>query len=301
MVAFRPSDTSFLSQLPTLPLLRAEEEVDLARQIEAGVYAKYLLDTNPLNRTESDLREITVAGDAAMERMIRSNLGLVTFVAKTYLGQGLDFEELVHEGIVGLVLAVQKFDYTRGLKFSSHAVWWIRYALTVGTANTGRIIRVPRQVHADINKLRRVERKLLGAGAPVSDCDVAESTGFSEKRVRQLRELAKPIYSLDASLRDDRDFSLAHLCAGLHDLSPLDFVLATELSGELTDVFSSLNEIEMSYLDLRYGISSGQPRSKAWLRKHLGLTPHQATAINDKIDGLMRHARAADERAEAKR
>lgn len=287
----RFSDNLF-STLPLLPLLTAEEEVELAKQIEAGVYARQLLGTDCCRH--ADLQKLSDTADSAMEQMIRANLGLVPFVAKTYLGQGLDFEELVNEGIVGLVLAVQKFDYKRGFKFSTVAVWWIRYALTVGTANTGRTIRVPRSVHADIVKLRRAESRLMTTHLAVPDCEIASYTGLAEKRVRELRELAKPIFSLDATLSHESDLALADVCADLRSPSTLDRVLAGEITSRLYDIFGILSDVEMQYLDLRYGLSNGRPRSKSWTREALDLDPEEVAIIQKRIDSLMQYARSQD-------
>jgi RNA polymerase primary sigma factor len=227
--------------------------------------------------------------------MIRANLGLVPFVAKTYLGQGLDLEELINEGIVGLILGVQKFDYKRGLKFSNVGVWWIRYALTVGTANNGRVIRVPRSVHAEIIKVRRAEGRMLTSHGPVSDGELASAIGLSEKRVREVRQLARPIGSLDATLVDDSDFSLTNVIADRSSPSPLDLVIANEITNKLSDIFGTLTETEMRYLDFRYGLTTGQPRSQKWIRENLNLDSSEVKVMQRRIDSLMQHARLQDE------
>lgn len=286
------STDGFHTRLPVLPLLSPEEEVELAKQIEAGVYAKHLLETGPW---AGELEKISDAGDEAMERMVRANLGLVPFVAKTYLGQGLDMEELVNEGITGLILAVQKFDYKRGLKFSNVGVWWIRYALTVGTANTGRAIRVPRHIHADMIKLRKTESLLSNRQGAYSDNELAAMTGISEKRIGELRELAKPIRSLDVSLTEDPEFTLASVSGELHSPSPLEHVVASETTERLIEIFGSLSEVEMRYLDYRYGLSDGKTRSQPWIRRTLKLNINQTASIQARIDALMEHARSQED------
>jgi RNA polymerase nonessential primary-like sigma factor len=276
------------------PLLTAYEEVELAKQIEAGLFAKHLLKARSPIATQEDLQDIASQGDKAFELMIRSNLRLVPFVARTYLGQGLDMEELIQEGIVGLVIAIQKFDYCRGIKFSSHAVWWIRYALTTGTANTGRAIRVPREVHAGINRFRRLQAERAAAGMQMSINDAVEVLGLPSNRVAELEKLSKPISSIDAVRVNGRKSDWIEVYTDIHSPSALDVFLTQELCRTISEALAALNSVEMRYLELLYGVDNGRPRSKGWVRKELGLQPTEASAIHAKVKRVMENARVGE-------
>lgn len=278
---------------PRLQVLTAVQEVELAKQIEAGVLADERLSTSSSLDVEvvRDLRDLVELGNQAYEHMIAANLGLVAKVARTHIGQGLDFEDLMQEGTYGLMLAVEKFDYARGLKFSTMATWWIRYGLTVAVGNTSRTVRVPRHVHAQINRFKKADDRLAGmlARRP-TDQELAAELDCPVDRVRSLRDLAKPIISLD-NLVVDSPAALSTALASDPHPDPFESLAAQEVRAALHRLWVELTLIEREYLDHWLGLSSGRSKSESWIRRQLHLSKSEVEQIQAILHGLMDRAR----------
>jgi RNA polymerase primary sigma factor len=238
----------FLNEAARYPLLTAAEEADLAKRIERG--------------------------DAeAKERMINSNLRLVVSIAKRYRGHGLSLLDLIQEGIIGLIRAVEKFDYRKGFKFSTYATWWIRQAVQRGVANKSRTIRIPVHIAERAQKLARAERELVQRlERQPTDEELAKATRLSLKHIRETREAARAVTSLDRPVGEDDDASLGDLFASEH-APPIEEVVDISLRDEaLRHALGELPERQRQILELRYGLSGGDPESLEAIGRRLGIT-----------------------------
>jgi len=245
----------YLNAIGRVELLTAEEEVDLAKRYHAGVAARALrIDQRRAGTPErrGKLEQIMSEGDRAQERLVTANLRLVVSIARRYLGRGLSLLELVQEGNLGLMRGVEKFDHTKGYKFSTYATWWIRQALTRGTANKARSIRLPVHVHELVAKVRRAEFELLQVlGRDPTDGEVAESLGISTDRLLELRLAGREITSLDRTVGEDGDTTLGELVQD-DDAPDPELCATTELARlELLATLEELHERERGVLELR--------------------------------------------------
>ena len=270
---------AYLTEIGRTPLLDAAAEVDLAKRIEAGLYAAERLRqadagevelAEPLRR---DLRLIAADGRAAKAHMLRANLRLVVSVAKKHTHRGLPFLDVVQEGNLGLIRAVEKFDYQKGYKFSTYAMWWIRQAISRGLAEQARTIRLPVHVAEDVNKLARINRDLsqdLGREPTLEELSAAMQMPL--EKVADLRRVSRDTMSLDSPVGDDGDATIGDLVVETDAPAAADAVEQRLLTAQVARVVDTLPAREATIVRLRYGLGDGQPRSLEEIGKHLGLT-----------------------------
>jgi RNA polymerase sigma factor (sigma-70 family) len=275
----------YLNQIGRTRLLTAEEEVELAKRIEAGVHAAHLLEEAAEQGVElpeerrHDLEALADDGLRAKDHMIRANLRLVVSVAKKQLHRGVSFLDVIQNGNLGLIRAVEKFDYQKGFKFSTYAMWWIRQAIERGLAEESRTVRLPVHVVEQIAKLGRVERQLqprLGHEPTVQE--LAENTGFPAERVEELRELARETVSLDTPIGEEGDTSVGDLVADTA-VDPGDLTQYREFREELRALVDSLAPREAAVISYRYGLHDDTPRTLAEVARCLGLTVAQTRLL----------------------
>jgi RNA polymerase primary sigma factor len=258
----------YLQQIGKIALLSAEEEVDLAQRIEAGLYAAYRLghahdSAAPLSaQLCRDLRWIARDGQRAKNHLLEANLRLVVSMAKHYTGRGLPLLDLIQEGNLGLIRAVEKFDYTKGYKFSTYATWWIRQAITRAIADQVRTIRIPIHIVEVINKLARVRRELLQDLGREPTCEeIAKKMEITPDKVRELQHYAREPISLDQTVGDQDDLPLGDLIEDDQAVVAVDAVSFILLQDQLRSVLATLPEREASIVRLRFGLTDGQPRT----------------------------------------
>jgi RNA polymerase sigma factor (sigma-70 family) len=297
-VTAAPSGTSttdgvrhYLNAIGRVPLLSAEEEVDLAKRFQAGmVAAARLAAGGPTPVEVAKLRRLVREGEAAQERLVTANLRLVVSVARRYLGRGLSLLELVQEGNLGLMRAVEKFDHTKGYKFSTYATWWIRQALTRGAANKARAVRLPVHVHELVAKIRRTEFDLLQVvGRDPTDDEVAEALGLDVDRLRELRLAGREVTSLDRTVGEDGDTTLGDLVPDDDALDPYEEATAGVARAELDAALAHLHDRERGVLELRYGLTGGEPRTLEEIGEHFGVTRERIRQIEKKTLAKLRH------------
>ncbi len=282
----------YLNAIGRVALLTAEEEVDLAKRFQAGLAAGARLAAGPGLRPaeRARLRRLVRDGDAAQERLVTANLRLVVSVARRYLGRGLSLLELVQEGNLGLMRGVEKFDHTKGYKFSTYATWWIRQALTRGTANKARAVRLPVHVHELVAKVRRTEFELLQVlGREPTDTEVAETLGLDVDRLRELRLAGREITSLDRTVGEDGDTTLGDLVPDDDADDPHEVATAAAARQQLAAALAHLHDRERGVLELRYGLGGGEPRTLEEIGEHFGVTRERIRQIEKKTLAKLRH------------
>ena len=269
----------YLDGIGRTPLLSAEEEVELAQRIEAGVYAAELLrraaagELKATAKRRAELELLVADGDAAKNRMVRANLRLVVSIAKKYGHSGVPFLDIVQEGNLGLIRAVEKFDYRKGYKFSTYATWWVRQAIGRGLPENGRTIRLPVHIATEVAKVGRVERELLQSlGRTPTAEEIAEATGHEVARVEELRRVGRETVSLDTPVGDDGDTALADLVVPGDDTPPTAALESRQMLAELSRAIERLPEREATIVRLRYGLTDGKPRTMAEIGEVLGLS-----------------------------
>ncbi|AEW93905.1 RNA polymerase sigma factor [Streptantibioticus cattleyicolor NRRL 8057 = DSM 46488] len=281
----------YLREIGRIPLLTAEEEVELARRVEAGLFAEEKLEHTPDldTRLAGDLDRLVVLGRIAKRRLIEANLRLVVSVAKRYVGRGLTMLDLVQEGNLGLIRAVEKFDYARGYKFSTYATWWIRQAMSRALADQARTIRVPVHVVELINRVVRVQRRLLQErGYEPCAADVADQLDLTEERVGEVLRLAQEPVSLHAPVGDEDDVALGDLIEDGDAASPVESAAFLLLREHLEAVLSTLGERERRVVQLRYGLLDGRPRTLEEIGRIFGVTRERIRQIESKTLGKLR-------------
>lgn len=279
----------YLGQMRRYPLLSAEDEVELGRWIEAGEYAGALLDGLVAERVStgvclpSDLRAVRKRGAEAKKRMILSNLRLVVSIAKRFCGQGLDFLDVIQEGNIGLIHAVEKFDFTKGFKFSTYASWWIRQAINRAIADQGRLIRIPVHAVEEINKLRRIRHELEGTlGRDPYLHEVADASGLTTEKVRELERYARMPVSLDRYVGDGEDSALADFVCYEDCSDPYGFVASRESRDAMELIVGRLNEREAGVIRLRYGMVDGSRHTLDEIGTVFGVTRERIRQIESK-------------------
>ncbi len=282
----------YLNAIGQVELLSAEEEVDLAKRYQAGLFAAgRLADGRP--RTAADqrrLRTLVEGGARAQERLVTANLRLVVSLARRYLGRGLSLLELVQEGNLGLMRGVEKFDHTKGYKFSTYATWWIRQALTRGTANKARAVRLPVHVHELVAKVRRTEFELLQVlGRDATDGEVADTLGITEIRLRELRLAGREITSLDRAVGAEGDTTLGELVRDDDAPDPESLAATAFARRELAATLAELHERERGVLELRYGLTGGEPRTLEEIGELYGVTRERIRQIEKTTLAKLRH------------
>ncbi|MBB0231117.1 RNA polymerase sigma factor, partial [Streptomyces calidiresistens] len=275
----------YLREIGRIPLLTAADEVELARRIEAGVLAEHRLDTaGPLDaRLALDLDRLVVRGRLAKRRLIEANLRLVVSVAKRYPGRGLTMLDLVQEGNLGLIRAVEKFDYARGFKFSTYATWWIRQAMSRAIADQARTIRVPVHVVELINRVVRTQRAMLQErGVEPTVEEVATRLDLTPERVGEILNLARDPVSLQAPVGDEEDIHFGDLIEDADLPGPAESATLLLLREQLHAVLSTLGDRERRVVELRYGLSDGRPRTLEEIGQLFGVTRERIRQIEHK-------------------
>lgn len=284
----------YLSDIGQHPLLSKEDEATLAEQRLVGIEARDELDnTTPSPSRKRQLRRLAQQGEAAELRFVQSNLRLVVSIAKRYQGSGVPLLDLVQEGNLGLMHAVEKFDHRKGFKFSTYATWWIRQSITRGIANTGRSIRLPVQAGDTVKQLQRTRAELedtLGRGPTTSEIAAAMGEPFDKVRTL-LFHLSEPL-SLSAPLREDSDAELGDTVGDQSAVSPEEAMLEAALVDEVEHVLAPLDDRERTILRLRYGLGGGEPRTLEDVGEHFLLTRERIRQIEAKAMSKLRHPSA---------
>ncbi|MFE5868889.1 sigma-70 family RNA polymerase sigma factor [Streptomyces roseifaciens] len=288
----------YLREIGRIPLLSAAEEVELARCVEAGLFAEEKLAGAPDldSRLALDLDRLVVLGRMAKRRLIEANLRLVVSVAKRYIGRGLTMLDLVQEGNLGLIRAVEKFDYARGYKFSTYATWWIRQAMSRALADQARTIRVPVHVVELINRVVRVQRRMLQERGyePTAD-EVAAHLDLTQERVSEVLRLAQEPVSLHAPVGEEDDVALGDLIEDGDAASPVESAAFLLLREHLEAVLSTLGERERKVVQLRYGLVDGRPRTLEEIGRIFGVTRERIRQIESKTLNKLRDHAFADQ------
>ncbi|WP_031477104.1 RNA polymerase sigma factor [Streptomyces bicolor] len=288
----------YLREIGRIPLLTAAEEVELARRVEAGLFAEEKLGSTPdlETRLALDLDRLVVMGRMAKRRLIEANLRLVVSVAKRYVGRGLTMLDLVQEGNLGLIRAVEKFDYARGYKFSTYATWWIRQAMSRALADQARTIRVPVHVVELINRVVRVQRRMLQErGYEPTPEEVAAHLDLPPERVSEVLRLAQEPVSLHAPVGEEDDVALGDLIEDGDATSPVESAAFLLLREHLEAVLSTLGERERKVVQLRYGLADGRPRTLEEIGRIFGVTRERIRQIESKTLNKLRDHAFADQ------
>ncbi|GAU69873.1 putative RNA polymerase sigma factor [Streptomyces sp. NBRC 110611] len=288
----------YLREIGRIPLLTAVEEVELARRVEAGLFAEEKLANTPdlCSQLAYDLDRLVVLGRMAKRRLIEANLRLVVSVAKRYVGRGLTMLDLVQEGNLGLIRAVEKFDYARGYKFSTYATWWIRQAMSRALADQARTIRVPVHVVELINRVVRVQRRMLQErGYEPTPEEVAAHLDLTEERVSEVLRLAQEPVSLHAPVGEEEDVALGDLIEDGDAASPVESAAFLLLREHLDAVLSTLGERERKVVQLRYGLVDGRPRTLEEIGRIFGVTRERIRQIESKTLSKLRDHAFADQ------
>ncbi|SMQ16119.1 RNA polymerase primary sigma factor [Streptomyces sp. Ag82_O1-12] len=288
----------YLREIGRIPLLTAAEEVELARRVEAGLFAEEKLRIAPDldSQLALDLDRLVVMGRMAKRRLIEANLRLVVSVAKRYVGRGLTMLDLVQEGNLGLIRAVEKFDYARGYKFSTYATWWIRQAMSRALADQARTIRVPVHVVELINRVVRVQRRMLQErGYEPTPEEVAAHLELPPERVSEVLRLAQEPVSLHAPVGEEDDVALGDLIEDGDATSPVESAAFLLLREHLEAVLSTLGERERKVVQLRYGLADGRPRTLEEIGRIFGVTRERIRQIESKTLNKLRDHAFADQ------
>lgn len=283
----------YLKQIGKVPLLNAEQEVDLARRIEAGLYAEYKLKNESDAMTPKERRElhfIAQDGHNAKNHLLEANLRLVVSLAKRYTGRGMQFLDLIQEGNLGLIRAVEKFDYTKGYKFSTYATWWIRQAITRAMADQARTIRIPVHMVEVINKLARVQRQMLqDLGREPTPEELAKELDMTPEKVVEVQKYGREPISLATPLGEDGDSEFGDLIEDSEAIVPADAVSFTLLQEQLHRVLDTLSEREAGVVSMRFGLGDGQPKTLDEIGKVYGVTRERIRQIESKTMSKLRH------------
>ena len=283
----------YLKQIGKVALLNAEQEVELAKRIEAGMYAEYLLSTDDGELEAKHRREllwISNDGQRAKNHLLEANLRLVVSLAKRYTGRGMLFLDLIQEGNLGLIRAVEKFDYTKGFKFSTYATWWIRQAITRAMADQARTIRIPVHMVEVINKLARVQRQMLqDLGREPTPEELAVELDMTPEKVIEVQKYGREPISLHTPLGEDGDSEFGDLIEDSEAVVPADAVSFTLLQEQLHAVLDTLSEREAGVVSMRFGLTDGQPKTLDEIGKVYGVTRERIRQIESKTMSKLRH------------
>jgi RNA polymerase primary sigma factor len=283
----------YLKQIGKVPLLNAEQEVELAKRIEAGLFAEEkLAETQALPGSDEclDLEWIASDGRRAKNHLLEANLRLVVSLAKRYTGRGMLFLDLIQEGNLGLIRAVEKFDYTKGYKFSTYATWWIRQAITRAMADQARTIRIPVHMVEVINKLARVQRQMLqDLGREPTPEELAAELDMTPEKVIEVQKYGREPISLHTPLGEDGDSEFGDLIEDSEAIQPGEAVSFTLLQEQLHSVLDTLSEREAGVVSMRFGLTDGQPKTLDEIGKVYGVTRERIRQIESKTMSKLRH------------
>ena len=283
----------YLKQIGKVPLLNAEMEVELAKRIEAGLFADQKLNesTKKLEKKfERDLSWIAEDGRRAKNHLLEANLRLVVSLAKRYTGRGMLFLDLIQEGNLGLIRAVEKFDYTKGYKFSTYATWWIRQAITRAMADQARTIRIPVHMVEVINKLARVQRQMLqDLGREPTPEELAKELDMTPEKVVEVQKYGREPISLHTPLGEEGDSEFGDLIEDSEAIVPSDAVSFTLLQEQLESVLDTLSDREAGVVRMRFGLTDGQPKTLDEIGKVYGVTRERIRQIESKTMSKLRH------------
>ena len=283
----------YLKQIGKVPLLNAEQEVELAKRIEAGLFAEERLAAEGHTMSEEDRADyewIAEDGRRAKNHLLEANLRLVVSLAKRYTGRGMLFLDLIQEGNLGLIRAVEKFDYTKGYKFSTYATWWIRQAITRAMADQARTIRIPVHMVEVINKLARVQRQMLqDLGREPTPEELAKELDMTPEKVVEVQKYGREPISLHTPLGEDGDSEFGDLIEDSEAIVPADAVSFTLLQEQLHSVLDTLSEREAGVVSMRFGLTDGQPKTLDEIGKVYGVTRERIRQIESKTMSKLRH------------
>ncbi|ADG78491.1 RNA polymerase sigma factor SigA OS=Tsukamurella paurometabola (strain ATCC 8368 / DSM / CCUG 35730 / CIP 100753 / JCM 10117 / KCTC 9821 / NBRC 16120 /NCIMB 702349 / NCTC 13040) OX=521096 GN=sigA PE=3 SV=1 [Tsukamurella paurometabola] len=296
LTASADSVRAYLKQIGKVALLNAEEEVELAKRIEAGLFAEQMINRwvergeKPAIGIRRDMNWIARDGNRAKNHLLEANLRLVVSLAKRYTGRGMAFLDLIQEGNLGLIRAVEKFDYTKGYKFSTYATWWIRQAITRAMADQARTIRIPVHMVEVINKLGRIQRELLqDLGREPTPEELAKEMDITPEKVLEIQQYAREPISLDQTIGDEGDSQLGDFIEDSEAVVAVDAVSFTLLQDQLQSVLDTLSEREAGVVRLRFGLTDGQPRTLDEIGQVYGVTRERIRQIESKTMSKLRH------------
>ena len=287
----------YLNGIGKTALLTAEDEVELAKRIEAGLYAQHLLDTRKRlgEKRKNALATIATDGRAARSHLLEANLRLVVSLAKRYTGRGMPLLDLIQEGNLGLIRAMEKFDYTKGFKFSTYATWWIRQAITRGMADQSRTIRLPVHLVEQVNKLARIKREMHQIlGREATDEELSEESGIPVEKINDLLEHSRDPVSLDMPVGADEEAPLGDFIEDSEAMSAENTVIAELLHTDIRHVLATLDEREKQVIQLRFGLDDGQPRTLDQIGKLFGLSRERVRQIEREVMIKLRNGDRAE-------
>jgi RNA polymerase nonessential primary-like sigma factor len=286
----------YLNGIGRTALLTAAQEVELAKRIEAGVFAQHMLETDmPGSAKRTELKALVRDGHLAKNHLLEANLRLVVSLAKRYTGRGMPLLDLIQEGNLGLIRAVEKFDYTKGFKFSTYATWWIRQAITRGMADQGRTIRLPVHLVEQVNKLARIKRDLhQQLGREATNDELAVEVGLTPEKVADLLDHARDPVSLDMPVGSEEDAPLGDFIEDGEATDAESAVISGLLHDDLRRVLATLDEREQSVIRLRYGLDDGQPHTLDQIGKRFGLSRERVRQIEREVMSKLRQGERAE-------
>ncbi|MGF6883004.1 RNA polymerase nonessential primary-like sigma factor [Nocardia sp. GAS34] len=287
----------YLNGIGKTALLTAADEVELAKRIEAGLYAQHLLETGKrLAATRKrDLAILVRDGQSARQHLLEANLRLVVSLAKRYTGRGMPLLDLIQEGNLGLIRAMEKFDYAKGFKFSTYATWWIRQAITRGMADQSRTIRLPVHLVEQVNKLARIKRELhQQLGREATDEELANESGIPVDKIADLLDHSRDPVSLDMPVGSDEEAPLGDFIEDSEATSAESAVIAGIMHNDVRSVLATLDEREQQVIRLRFGLDDGQPRTLDQIGKLFGLSRERVRQIEREVMGKLRKGERAD-------
>lgn len=287
----------YLNGIGRTALLNAKDEVELSQRIEAGLYAQHLLESDEqfTPAKKRDLKAIAKDGRAARAHLLEANLRLVVSLAKRYTGRGMPLLDLIQEGNLGLIRAVEKFDYTKGFKFSTYATWWIRQAITRGMADQSRTIRLPVHLVEQVNKLSRIKREMYQhLGREATNEELAEESGIDESKIDLLLKQSRDPVSLDMPVGTDEEAPLGDFIEDSEATDAEEAVVASLRHSDIRTVLATLEKREQDVIRLRFGLDDGVPRTLDQIGREFGLSRERVRQIEREVMAKLRKGERAD-------